>query len=364
MLFIVAYDALSYQSLFCVFSFFLWLNAPMQTFTIIVVAYNEAYNIPRLKQSIDSLSIPNGIQLETILVNNGSTDDTARLAEDCGFRKVLNCPGINIPQCRNCGVRAASGSWIIFTDADCEFAHDWLIVAYPFLSDSQTDILGGLTKLPPVTTWVQRAWQLHWQNKNTTHEDYLGLRVIRHESFRMITTKNMAIRKQVLLDLGGFDETLSTGEDTNLLFRAHLANTPMISVPALKIIHYGEPATLKAFFRQQLWHANRGSYKHILTNIVHRKGGAHAPLFTLVYLFFLLLAFASIALALIYYPVNIIGSLPFVMLLLLLAARTCGPTKSTDKLMPLFILYFLYGLARSLDLIGLNPVKRAWKSYQ
>lgn len=335
----------------------------MKLISIIIVAFNEANNIQRVKESIDGMTLPSGYSLETILVDNGSTDHTETLANNYKFDIILRCPDLNIPSCRNRGVESASGIWIVFTDADCEFSPNWLLVAQPFFEDENTCVFGGITKLPANSTWVQQAWQFHWENKNTYVESYLGHPVIRRESFRMITTKNLAIRKHTLLHLNGFDESLATGEDTNLLFRAHLSNTPMLSVPSLSVTHYGEPATLTAFFRQQLWHANREAYRLIYAHRKDRKGGINAPLFTLAYLLVLLVGVTSLIMGCVFSPVVLVGIAPVLLLPIFLALRTCGH-KNLRFLLPLGLLYSLYGCARVEDLIGLNPVKRAWKHYQ
>ena len=65
--------------------------------SIIVVALNEARHIARLKDSIDHLSNPDRIDIETILIDGGSRDDTANLAKQAGFGKVIRLPGASIP---------------------------------------------------------------------------------------------------------------------------------------------------------------------------------------------------------------------------------------------------------------------------
>ena len=48
----------------------------MKTLSIITVAYNESKNLSRLKKSIDAQHIPKGWHIETVLVDNGSHDDS------------------------------------------------------------------------------------------------------------------------------------------------------------------------------------------------------------------------------------------------------------------------------------------------
>jgi GT2 family glycosyltransferase len=330
-----------------------------QTLSIIVVALNEAAGIRPLIASIRKLRKPASIAVETILVDGGSSDGTGERAREAGFTKVVELHGASIPVCRNRGAAESTGQWLAYVDADCEVAEDWLEQALPLLKEHGEIVLGWPAEPPEPPTWVQAAWKVHWTTKNPHIELLNGQPVVRHEGFRLVTTRNMIMTRAVFDRTGGFDEELSTGEDTDFVFRAYLKDIPVLGLPALRVVHFGEPATLFTFFRQQLWHANRRSYRKIVEKTGARVGG-NAPAFTAVFAVSLALFAAGLAMTAsgrCGWPLLLI--LPAVLFLpaLLIASRA----RSLKLCLPLAALYATYGLARTVDLVGLSRAKNSWK---
>lgn len=80
-----------------------------------------------LGATLDALHRQEGVgEFELIVVDNGSRDDTASLAELAGVVVVRRERGAGPGAARNAGVAVASGSILAFTDADCQPAPDWL----------------------------------------------------------------------------------------------------------------------------------------------------------------------------------------------------------------------------------------------
>lgn len=80
--------------------------------SIVIPAKNEAKTLPRLLKAVQAQE---GVELEVIVADAGSTDETRSIAEQFGARVVdggLPGPG------RNAGARIAAGEWICFHDAD------------------------------------------------------------------------------------------------------------------------------------------------------------------------------------------------------------------------------------------------------
>lgn len=337
------------------------MEKPEQTLSVITVSLNESGHLWRLKQALDRLQKPTGIQIESILVDGGSADGTAALARELGFSKVIELPGASIPLCRNRGVAEAGGTWLAFLDADCEPALDWLTQAAPWLGSGRPVILGWPVEPPPQRTWVQEAWHAHWLHKHPQVRAAAAGGVVRKEAFRLVTTRNMLLHREVCGQVGGFDENLPTGEDTDFVFRAYRRGIEVVAVPALRVIHHGEPATLGEFYRQQLWHANRDSYRKIVRESGAKVGG-HAPLFAALFLAGLILLAAGAATAAVLgraWPVAL--ALPLLLTVGLPAGTTAARAKSVGLFLPLCLIYALYGLARALDLAGCARRKGSWK---
>jgi glycosyltransferase involved in cell wall biosynthesis len=120
---------------------------------------------------------------EVIVVDNGSADETAAVAEAQGARVIRRERGEGPGRARNDGVASASGEIIAFTDSDCEPDPRWLEAGLAAMAD--TDLLQGCV-VPAEhagpfdrTLWVTRA----------------------HGLFE---TANLFVRRALFVQLGGF----------------------------------------------------------------------------------------------------------------------------------------------------------------
>ncbi len=93
---------------------------PVPRFSLVIPAYNEERLLPRLLDSIDAARARYAAgpgEVEVIVADNASTDDTPRLAEARGCR-VVTVPTRMIAAVRNGGAAAARGAILSFIDAD------------------------------------------------------------------------------------------------------------------------------------------------------------------------------------------------------------------------------------------------------
>lgn len=88
----------------------------MKKITAIVPAYNEA---PRIEPVLKALKAAPSLS-EIIVVDDGSTDGTAEIAERSGVRVVRNTENMGKGYSMNRGVALAQGEIIFFSDADIE----------------------------------------------------------------------------------------------------------------------------------------------------------------------------------------------------------------------------------------------------
>ena len=83
--------------------------------SVIVPAYNaEQY----IAQCIDNLLCQTYKNLEIIVVDDGSTDNTSRVLQQYPKVKYIYQPNSGVSVARNAGIEAASGEFIHFMDAD------------------------------------------------------------------------------------------------------------------------------------------------------------------------------------------------------------------------------------------------------
>src|SRR5687768_12090324 len=88
--------------------------------SIVIPCYNQARYLPAALASVRR----QGYQpIECLVVDDGSTDDTAALAASLGAR-VISRPNGGVSAARNAGLAAARGELVVFLDADDELLPD------------------------------------------------------------------------------------------------------------------------------------------------------------------------------------------------------------------------------------------------
>ncbi|HEX5387016.1 MAG TPA: glycosyltransferase [Gemmatimonadales bacterium] len=121
---------------------------PIRRISVIIPARNEAALIGRVVAAVLAHEPPNA-ELEVLVVDDGSSDDTCALARAAGARVIeLRGTGGNPAAARNRGAAASSGDPIIFLDADCVPAHTWLAALLEAHARGAT-VVGGSLDLPP-----------------------------------------------------------------------------------------------------------------------------------------------------------------------------------------------------------------------
>jgi glycosyltransferase involved in cell wall biosynthesis len=143
---------------------------------------------------------------ECIVVDDGSRDRTAELAERAGATVVRLAENQGPSIARNTGIERAHGEWIAFTDADCVPSRRWLpaLLAAAQAADRSTLGLAGKTIGLGSTTPAARFMDLIGA---LDAEVYL-----RSETMPWAPSCNLAYRRADLLAVGGFDRVFRSYE--------------------------------------------------------------------------------------------------------------------------------------------------------
>lgn len=173
--------------------------------SVIIPTYNR---LELLKNQVDAVmnqTLPSN-QYEVIVVNDGSSDGTKDYLDQVAAKHdhfiALHQQNGGPAKARNQALRQAKGSIIAFTDDDCEVANNWLEI----IANELTDGLVGLQGL----TYTDRA--------NVTP---LTHQIDNETGHNSVPTCNAAYRKELLLQIGGFDESFPYphNEDADVSWR-------------------------------------------------------------------------------------------------------------------------------------------------
>lgn len=109
--------------------------------SVIIPAYNAAEFIER---AIRSCLIQTYRNIEVIVINDGSSDETAsiveRLANECSSVKLLSVNNGGVARARNIGLKSATGEFVSFLDADDELMPNALETMHSVLLSANVDI--------------------------------------------------------------------------------------------------------------------------------------------------------------------------------------------------------------------------------
>jgi glycosyltransferase involved in cell wall biosynthesis len=147
---------------------------------------------------------------EIIVVDNGSTDGTRDIVRTAGVTLLEeSTPGPS--PARNLGTRAARGEVIAYTDADCIPTRRWLSALTRPFTDPAVVMTAGRTLSYQPRTGAQRYAAA---SALKTAEASL-----RRAQFPFAASENVAIRRQHVLEVGGWAEDMPTTQDVDLCFR-------------------------------------------------------------------------------------------------------------------------------------------------
>jgi hypothetical protein len=277
---------------------------------------------------------------EVLIIDNGSTDQTQRIVHDLGFGFQV-VPNVHVSALRNRGVSIAKGNYIAFVDADVELTPDWLRNGLGVFEDQRVVASGCFPGIPPNATWVQRAWDAHQRQGALASTPW---------PVPWLPSMNLIVRREDFLAISGFNERLATAEDVDLCYRLRQRGIILCN-PAMQAIHWGEARDLRTFWRKEAWRGI-GNLQGVLSHGLRwdELPSLGYPLYMLGgILFFILGSLVAVqrgqcTLALI--------SLVFLLLpALFLALKTAYMARQPVLILPLFLLYLVYGFARAYAMI-------------
>jgi beta-1,4-mannosyltransferase len=178
--------------------------------SVVVPVYNRPAKVRRAIESVLSQTYQ---EFEIVVVDDGSTDDTAhavRAIVDPRIRCIRHETRRGGSAARNTGIRASAGEFIAFLDSDDEWLPSKLESQIAVFERSARDV--GLVYTGAVLQFAQREQQVFPKYRGHIVNRLLAENVVGSTSVGMV-------RRDVLLRVGGFDEALPAKQDADLWLR-------------------------------------------------------------------------------------------------------------------------------------------------
>ncbi len=209
--------------------------SPNPQVSVIIPARNED---SRIENCLTALTSQDSIaEFEIIVVDNGSTDETAALAAAFPVT-VVHEPRVGRAIARNAGIRAARGNILAFTDADCVPCRSWLRELLVGTDDPECGcFVGEIVPHEPVNAIARYV-----------HERRLicQLRLL-SQSPPVAATGSIAYRRSVFDEIGMFDEAFAFGEDGDIFWRMVRSERFRYRYNPKAIVAHRHPGSIRDF---------------------------------------------------------------------------------------------------------------------
>jgi GT2 family glycosyltransferase len=207
--------------------------------SVVVCSYNGARTIRDCLEGIRALDYPD---YEAIVVDDGSTDNTAAIAREFPVR-LISTEQRGLSRARNTGLEAATGEIVAYLDDDARPDPHWLTYLARTFAATDHAAVGGPNIAPggngAISECVAQA------PGNPVHV------LLSDEEAEHIPGCNMAFRRACLSAIGGFDPRFRVaGDDVDVCWRLREAGWTLGFCPAAMVWHRPRDS-IGAFWRQQ-----------------------------------------------------------------------------------------------------------------
>ncbi|WP_287585058.1 glycosyltransferase [Candidatus Borrarchaeum sp.] len=246
-----------------------------KTFSVIVTGLNVQSTIDECIQSLLQQDYPEN-EYEIIYIDGGSTDSTLEKVSKYPVR-ILQERGGSPASGRNTGIKKAQGIIIAFTDADSVADKNWLKELLECYDTPEVAGVGGVILPYPEKNYFPRTMGLllptFFGSAGARNPAiYPTTRLVDHNP-----TNNSSLRKQVLEEVGYFNEELKVAEDIELDLRIINKGYKLIYTPKAKVRHHGRQSLSKfilQMYNYGIWRAWAGKRypgllkpKHLLPSL-------------------------------------------------------------------------------------------------
>lgn len=204
---------------------------PMARISVIIPLYNKAQTISRTLQSVARQSVQ---PLEVIIVDDGSTDGSAEVVESMALEqvRVVRQANAGVSAARNKAIELAQGEWVALLDGDDVWCEKYLENVERMLSlHSDAGAVGTAFVIDDGKNLVAADTPI-----KEGVVDFFAESMSRY----VLIPSATVVRRELVLQLGGFPEGMRMGEDQYLWTK--IARTSKVVFSPQRLVVYSRAA--------------------------------------------------------------------------------------------------------------------------
>jgi GT2 family glycosyltransferase len=244
--------------------------------SIIIANYNGEKYLERCLESLERTEYP---EYDLVIVDDGSTDTSVEIIQryishNSKIKLIMNEKNYGASASRNRAIDLVTGEVIVFLDNDTEVTPSWLncMIETLYSSDQVGAVQAVLMDFEKrdqiqnagVLLWAQTGWGLpdfQWSENSGKME----------KSPIIAISACMAVKKEVLLIVGGFDQKEAvTTEDLDLSWRIWIAGFTILRASDAVVYHWTKSIDMRrsmnASAEKIYFHLTKNSLTSILKN--------------------------------------------------------------------------------------------------
>ena len=199
--------------------------------SVIIPTFNRAHT---LWKAVQSVLFQKGTDLEVLIVDDGSSDNTRELIQKNSFRyknlRYFYQSNKGPSAARNLGIKAAQGNYMAFLDSDDEWLAGKLNAQLNFFAQRPDYLICQTEEI-----WIRNGKRVNPMKKHKKLSGFIFDACLR---LSIISSSCAMMRKEFFDEVGFFDEALPACEDYDLWLRAS-ARFPIGLIEKPYVIKYG-----------------------------------------------------------------------------------------------------------------------------
>jgi GT2 family glycosyltransferase len=238
---------------------------------VVVVSHNSARWLPACLESV--IEAAGEIELDLVVVDSGSRDETAALVEEHAVARLVTCENRGFGHANNRGVATTDTEWVLYLNPDTLVVAGTIEEWVKSVADSPDGVFGArqldekgavepsIRRFPRPARWLGEALA---SERWPARPGWSGERVLDPAAYDQprpcdwVSGAVMLVRREVLDAVGGFDERFFLYcEEPDLSWRAAAAGWGTRYAPALTVVHYGGNESATPELAAQLAYARR-----------------------------------------------------------------------------------------------------------